>query len=218
MADNIKYRNGVRIGFTAPVRILFPPSLHEPRAIGQSDPKFEVQIGMAQDHPEYADLLQIYEEHARVNFPDLDPFTDLDPRFLDGNEEYQAAANRADKPKEYPQLVDQIVLKLRNNEDKAPALFDVRRKDETGRLVRLTDKEEIRRTFYAGAYVAVIATMAAYTIPANRRQPESNGVSIYPEQICFVADGERFGGVSKDDGSAFDAVEGIASNFDPTAR
>lgn len=214
------YSNDFYIGKIKPVRVLFNPALAEARKIGgKGDAKFEVQIGLEADHP---DLLPLKKEMARIARERWGQDTDLKKlqlKFVNGDDEYDYCANKmepADKRKEYPQLKGLQIMKLRS---KNPiSVFDVRQRNEKGVPVEITDAETIRRVIYAGSYVSMKLTLATYDEISDRDPNKARppGVTVYPEQICFVADGERLTSGGNSDGSGFAAVQGAVSAEDPT--
>lgn len=225
MAEKSKqvYKNDVFIGRDhAPVRVLFPPKLDEPTKVGgRGDPKFEITVGFPEDHPDYLTLYQACQEIATEKFGDIDIDGDFELKFKSGDEEYEYYANHKDEKKrrEYPQLKGMILLKLRSKNE--ISVFDVRRRNENGDPIKITDKQEIRDTIYGGCYVSMNLTLATYdAIPAQKRgEPDGDpGVTMYPEQVCFVCDGDRLGGVSKDSGSGFSKVQGAITDEDPVGE
>lgn len=217
MSDKNKqeYVNDVYLGLVEPVRVAFTPALAEARKVGgRGDPKFEVQVIFPPDHPDYLPMKKATADIARKKFgANVNIRDDLRLKFVNGDEEYEINANNPDaaKAKEYPQLQGQIVLKLRS---KNPiTVFDTRVRDARGIPVEITDKEAIRSTIYAGCYVSMKLTFATYDAPDRTSKP---GVTIYPEQICFVKDGERLSSGGKSDGGGFAAVQGAVSDEDPT--
>ena len=218
MANKQVYANDIYIGKTKPVRVLFTPKLAEAAKIdGKGDPKFEVQIGFDKDHP---DVLPMKKEMARIAKEKWGSDVDLKSlqlKFLDGDREYELSANHpiADKRREYPHLKGLTIMKLRS---KNPiTVFDVRQRNDKGVPVEISDSETIRKIVYAGAYVSMKLTFATYDGIVDRDPTKSRppGITVYPEQICFVADGERLAAGSKSDGSGFAAVQGQVSDENP---
>lgn len=142
---------------------------------------------------------------------------DIESKLRDGDEEYEAAANHPveKRRKEYPHLKGHTILKLRSS--KEIAVFDLRRRNDKGQPVVLTDKEEIQKAIYGGCYVALTLTAASYsrTDKEKKKVVVINGVSFYPEQVCFVVDGERLGGTRKTDGAVFASVQGEYTDENP---
>lgn len=223
MTEKNIYVNDIRIGLIKPVRVLFPPALHEKRAAGDnSEPKYEIQVGLPNGHPDIEVLREIEKNLCKQKGWDHDT---LESKLRNGDEEYEAAANHPveKRRKEYPHLKGHTILKLRSS--KEIAVFDLRRRDDKGRPVVLTDKDEIQKAIYGGCYVALTLTAATYTRTAEETVVEKgkktkqkaiiNGVSFYPEQVCFVADGEKIGGTRKTDGSVFASVQGEYTDENP---
>lgn len=211
------YANDIFFGLTAPVRVLFPPSLADPRQIdGRGDAKYEVQIGFPEDHPEYLDLKKTVARIAREKFgDDVNIREDLELKFRSGDEEYEAAISHPEEAKrrDYPFLKGLVVMKLRSK--KPISVFDVRRRNDKGVPIKISDQDEIAQTIYSGCYVSLKLTFATYDRIDRNTKP---GVTAYPEQICFVNHGERLGGGNKDDGSGFSSVQGAISDVDPTGE
>lgn len=213
------YANNQMLGLTKPVRVLFKPALAEPRKVdSRGDAKYEIQVGFEKDH---VDLLPLKKEMARIAKERWGNDVDLKAlryKFVDGDEEFRIAANHpnAEKRREYPQLKGKTILKLRSKDP--IAVFDVRERNADGFPVQITDPQKIERIIYSGAFVSLKLTFSTYDAIIDARDPSKSqppGITIYPEQVCFVADGERFGGVSKSDGSAFSAVQGFVSAENP---
>ena len=214
-----KYANDVQLGHTVPVRVLFPPKLAEPSKVdGVGDPKFEITIGFPEDHPDFPNLYAISTRIAQEKFgDDVDVDNDIDLKFKSGDEEYEYYANHPEEEKrrEYDFLKGLTIMKLRSRNP--ITVFDIRRRDESGTPYKITDKEEIRDTIYGGCFVALNLTFATYDAIRDRKNPDANpGVTAYPEQVCFVSDGERLGRGNKDSGSSFAKVQGAISDEDPT--
>lgn len=214
------YANDVYIGKKVPVRVLFTPALTEARKIGgRGDAKFEVQIGMPKDHPDYAALRAAMGRIAKERWNGEKTLDDLQLKFSDGDAEYEAALNHPeeDKRRDYPWLKGMQIMKLRS---KNPiTVFDVRRRDGRGVPIALTDKDEIDGLIYAGANVSMKLTLMTYDEIVDRRNPEKSvpaGITAFPEQVLFVSDGERFFAGSKTDGTGFAEVQGAVTDEDPT--
>lgn len=219
------YVNNVYLGPAAgqldhpPVRVLFQPHLDEMTKIGdQSEPKFELQIGFPPEHPGYAHLKDATREAAFDKWgDDFDLGAaigsgDFDVKFVDGDEEYENLKNpkKAGKEsKDYPQLKGLVIMKLRSK--KPIAVFDIRRRKPDGSLELLTDKAEIRSTVYGGCYIALKLTFATYDAIGKDGNP---GVTAYPEELVFIADGERLGG-GVNDGAGFAQVQGAETDENP---
>lgn len=219
MAKKQVYKNGVFIGLTQPVRVIFPPKLAEPAKVAdRGDPKYELTIAFPEDHPDYLEMYQACAEVAMEKFgDDVDIDSDIELKFKDGNEEYEYYANKKNEEdrRDYPFLKDMIIMKLRS---KNPIMvFDTRRRDDRGVPVAIRDKDEIKDTIYSGCYVSLQLTFATYDAIPDRNNPDAKpGVTAYPEQVCFVNDGERLGGGGKESGQGFAAVQGAVSAEDPT--
>jgi hypothetical protein len=214
------YANNMMLGLTKPVRVLFKPALAEPRKVdGRGDAKYEIQVGFAKDH---VDVLPLKKEMARIAKERWGAGVDLTKlryKFVDGDEEYRIASNHpnAEKRRDYPQLKGLTILKLRSKDP--IAVFDVRERNADGIPVQITDAQKIERIVYSGCYVSLKLTFSTYDEIVDMRDASKNqppGITIYPEQVCFVADGERFGGATKSDGSGFSAVQGFVSAENPT--
>lgn len=213
-----EYVNDVYLGNSTPVRVLFPPKLDKPESIdGRGDAKYEIQIGFGPDHPDYDDLRAATATAAANKWgPDFDigeaiAKGDFDVKFCDGDAEYDRYMNHKDpnKRKSYDQYKGLVIMKLRS---KNPiAVFDTRRRNDSGTPIQVTDADEIRSTVYGGCYVALKLTFATYDAVGKDGNP---GVTAYPEQVCFVSDGERIGGANKGDGSGFASVQGTTLSED----
>lgn len=217
------YANDVYIGLTQPVRVLFPPKLDEPVKVdGRGDPKFEITIGFPEDHPDYLEMYQISQRLADEKSEDwglegVDLGTNVDVKFKSGDEEYEYYAKHKDpeKRREYDFLKGMIIMKLRSKEE--IGVFDTRRRDDRGTPVKVTDKNEIRSTIYAGCNASLRLTFATYDAIVTRENPNANpGVTAYPEQVCFVSDGDRLSRGNNDSGQGFAQVQGAVSAEDPT--
>lgn len=215
------YRNDVYIGLEQPVRVLFPPKLTEPQQInGEGKPKYEVPIGFPADHPDYLRLYTLFQEMAEEKNADwglevVELDNTVESKFVDGNEEYKFYAEHKDEEKrrEYPQLKDLIVMKLRSV--KPITVFDARYRDDEGIPIAITDKESIKNLIYGGCYVSMRLTLQTYD-PISPRTNPNPGVTAYPEQVCFVVDGDRLGGGNDNSGQGFAQVQGAVSAEDPT--
>jgi len=223
MAKKQAYANDVFIGLTQPVRVLFPPKLAEPvRVDGRGDPKFELTIGFPEDHPDYLELYQISEKLASEKqedwgLEDVELGENVDVKFKSGDDEYNYYANHSnpEKRREYTFLKGMILMKLRSKNE--IGVFDTRRRDDRGIPIKITDKEEIKSTIYAGCNVSVNLTFATYDAITTRDNPNANpGITAYPEQICFVSDGDRLGRSGSEGGQGFAQVQGSISEEDPT--
>lgn len=213
------YANNIMLGLTKPVRVMFKPALAQPRKVdGRGDPKFEIQLGFAKDHPDILPMKKEMAKMAKERWGAGVDFSKLRLKFVDGDEEYRIAAAHpnAEKRREYPQLKGQTILKLRSKDP--IAVFDVRERNSDGVPVQITDSQKIERIIYSGAYVSLKLTFSTYDEIVDPRDASKNqppGITIYPEQICFVADGERFGAATKSDGASFSAVQGFVSAENP---
>lgn len=218
------YANDIFIGVTQPVRVLFPPKLDEPvKFDGKGDAKFEITIGFPEDHPDYLEMYQICERLAGEKAEDwglseIKLYENVDVKFKSGDEEYEYYANLKDETKrrEYPFLKGMILMKLRSKEE--IGVFDTRRRDSAGVPVKITNKDEIRSTIYAGALVSLRLTFATYDAIIDKKNPDANpGITTYPEQVCFAHDdGVRLSRSGNDSGQGFAAVQGAMSAEDPT--
>ena len=217
------YENDVYVGFERPFRVLFPPKLTEPQKVaGKGDPKYEITIGFPDDHPDYAEMYSISQKLAEEKSEDwglevVELDENVDTKFKSGDDEYNYYANHKveEKRRDYGQLQGMIVMKLRTTEPMT--VFDTRQRDDKGVPVPITDKDEIENLIYAGCNVALRLTFATYDAIVTRENPDAKpGVTAYPEQICFVSDGDRLGRGNKDSGVGFSAVQGAMSGEDPT--
>lgn len=208
------YGKNLVIGLTEPVRVLFPPSLLTPRQVNNTgDAKYEIQIGFPKDHPDYKLMKDESVRIAREKWgPDVD-LKKLDFKFKSGDAEYEAALNPTDpakKPREYSHLQNLIVMKLRSAK-KPIAVRDARKRDAQNRPLLITDESEIISTIYPGCFVAVKMVFATY----NAVNRGNAGVTAYPEEVCFVRDGERLAFGNDDQGEAFAAVQGVITDENP---
>ena len=216
------YANDVYIGLTQSVRVMFKPSLHEMTKAGdRGKERYEITIGFPEDHPDYAEMYAITERLAAEKQEDwgIDEISlgdNVAMKFVSGDEEYDYYANKVapEKRKEYPALKGMILMKLRSTQD--VFVFDARRRDEKGNPIKITDKEEIVRLIYAGCFVSLRLTFATYDGVNDRNNPRPPGVTAYPEQVCFVTDGERLGRGGDDSGQGFASVQGAVTDDDPT--
>lgn len=219
MASKQAYVNDVFLGNTHPVRVLFKPKLDKPESIdGRGDPKYEVQVGFEPDHPDYEAMKEATRQAAAEKWGDDFDIGDalasgaFDVKFVDGDEEYERILNHKDpnKRKDYPHLKGLVIMKLRS---KQPiSVFDTRRRLPNGNPELITDAAQIVQTIYGGCYVALKLTFATYDAVGKDGNP---GVTAYPEQVCFVADGERLGSGDKTDGGGFASVQGAVLPTDP---
>lgn len=219
MASKQAYENNVFLGNTHPVRVLFRPKLDKPEKIdGRGDAKYEIQVGFEPDHPDYEALREATRKVAAEKWGDDFDIGEaigkgeFEVKFVDGDEEYERIANHKDekKRKEFPHLKGLVILKLRS---KQPiSVFDTRRRLPNGTPELITDPAQIVQTIYGGCYVALKLTFATYDKVGRDGKA---GVTIYPEQVCFVADGERLGGGDKSDGSGFASVQGAVLPDNP---
>ena len=224
MAETKKnvYANGVFIGLSEPVRVLFNPKLAEAEKIGgKGDPKFEVQIGFRKYHPYYVPMLKEMKRIAKQKWGDDVDTSKLQLKFIDGDAEHAAILNHPEEKKrhDYAFLKGNTLMKLRS---KQPiSVFDARQLDNKGNPVEVTDKESIRRVIYAGGYVSLEMTFHTYDAIVDARNPQNNrpaGIAVYPEKICFAADGERLASGGKSDSSGFASVQGAVTDEDPTGE
>ena len=212
------YRNQVMLGLTQAVRVMFTPKLGKPEQIGgKGDAKYEVQVGFDFDHPDFQELVALTKEMINERFgagegdlASMDKDAKYEVKFKYGDVEADYAA-QGEKAKNYDFMRGLCVMKLRS---KNPiAVLDARQRDEKGNPIFITDPDDMQRIIYSGCYVALTLTAATYPAAGRDGRP---GVTFYPEQICFVADGERLAGGAKNDPSAFAAVQGQITDEDPT--
>lgn len=215
MAEKAKqvYVNDIYFGTERPVRLLFPPALAEPRAAGKGEPKYEVQIGFEKDHPELLALKKHIASAAREKWgADVDIRNGLNLKFVDGDEEY---AYYEKKGKDYSQVKGLTIMKLRSAQP--IACFDARQKNAKGLPLEVNDARSMKSLFYPGAWVALKLTAATYDAIITRENPNAKpGVTFYPEELCFVADGERIGGgPAARTGAGFATIQGEITDTNP---
>jgi hypothetical protein len=219
MAKSESYQNDLRVGFIDPVTIAFRPHLHKPWAYQGDEDKarYEVQVLIPKGHADVKALKAACLKAAKTEWPDASKAT-LEKRayakFVDGDKEHaaileQSLEDNPDKPKDYEQLKGKVILKLRSQ--KPIGCFKL----NGGDVDMVQGDEDIQRVFYAGAGVGLVLTGA----PTKGSRSVPAIVSLYPEQICFIKDGERFGGGRDNtDGSVFAQVQGQVSDEDPTGE
>lgn len=209
------YRNEIIIGVKEPLRLLFTPDLITPQKFqGRGQPKYSLTVGFAKDHPDYTRLYDICNEMIIEKYDDKYDLDKVNFKFVDGDEDYEKYANHPDEDKrcERPFLKGLILLKLRS---KDPIItFDSRQRCEDNKPLVIRGEDEVKAAFYAGAYVALGMTFQTYDpLPEGNGFP---GVTMFPNQIVFVRNGERLNRNDPNNSQSFASIQGEVTDIDPT--
>lgn len=219
---NPQYSDTVLVGATVPARIVFYPRLSaeacksqviKGRKADANKNVVEVTVAFAKDGEDSklhrATVLALARNNLppgfKVNLSRKAGDTDVFLPFFDGD----AGQTVRDHMK------GMFYIKMRSS--KEPEYFDTRVRNQAGRMVPLTDQDQIDKTFYSGCYVvAKVVYKFSEGTPASGNTPT---IVPYLNALVFVRDGERLG---RDSAAEFDQIaslqRGQESDYDPLAE
>lgn len=198
-------------GTTGLVRALWP-TLAEPSAYknpttgAQGKPKFALTALIPQYSEEEEMLDAKIAEVAKAAFGITEGF--VNP-LKDGDK--RAAAYAADG-KDYSFLQGHRTLK--SSTEFPIQLYHAMRRNEDGKMLALTDMDEVKDLFYSGCHVAVTIKWNPYMAEDQLNGGKVPAITSYLSAVCFIRDGEKIMTGGRDFSDSFSQVQGAVVDMD----
>lgn len=207
----------------APVRMIFgfvtKPGVSDYGNGRKSDPHYEIQAGIAADHPDLKALKQTMFALAKKEFgPNI---RDVSQPVKPGDESkvpvsfpIKDGTKIADKGKAKGKNREAcrglVMFKASSSTEYPPALCYL----TAGGVVDVEDRNLAAGKFYSGVEVGMEVTLKAY--PGNDSNIP-NSVVAYLSTVCSLGRGEKLGGSAASRYATFAKNVGTVSDDDPTA-
>ncbi len=191
----------------APVRMIFG-SLIKPMASDygngrKSDPHYEIQAGIATDHPDLKALKATMAKVAKAEFGTVEG---VSFPIKDGT---KIADKGKAKGKNREACRGLVMFKASSSAEYPPALCYL----TAGGVVDVEDRNLAASKFYSGVEVGMEVTLKAY--PGNDSNIP-NSVVAYLSTVCSLGRGEKLGGSAASRYATFAKNVGTVSDDDPT--